>query len=60
VQHATTSSSEYIGEAKGGANMKRIPAKKKVTPGNTYYWRVDARFGKDRIVKGDVWNFTAI
>ena len=60
VAAATTSSAEYVGESKGGSNIKQIPAKNKVKSGNTYFWRVDAKVGKNKIVKGDVWQFTAI
>merc|ERR1712176_252115 len=59
VESATTSSTEYIGEVKGGGNVKQIPAKSKVKPGNTYYWRVDAKIGST-VIKGDVWEFSTI
>ena len=59
VSAATPDSPEYIGDAKGGSNIKQIPAKFRVVPGETYYWRVDAKVGK-KIVKGDVWQFTAV
>ena len=44
----------------GSSNIKSIPKKNKVVAGNTYYWRVDAIDGQDRVVKGDVWVFTAV